>query len=238
MSANGGASLGTLLVSVPLAAIPLMAIFGVPEFAPVVASPEKDEVSLGEWSADSSHPDRYGDRANDLLDEYGEYDDRFPEPLCDAPAYEPPGERGADDVGRRSRPSGLAVRWPPSSEEDAPAYESEGSAELGEPRRLVEAGTEPPAIPESTAGSLTWQTAARRLNDLDINDYHLEPGLEPGTFLFVCAFAPQDDPNVTMRFEAESSEPLGAVEDVLQQVDEWLRQRFAESRRAELNGGP
>ena len=32
MSSRGGSSFGTLLFSVPLAAIPLMAIFGIPQF--------------------------------------------------------------------------------------------------------------------------------------------------------------------------------------------------------------
>jgi hypothetical protein len=57
----------------------------------------------------------------------------------------------------------------------------------------------------------------------------LERGSAEGTFLFVCVFSPGDTPHVTHRFEAEAEDPLIAVNRVVQQIDQWLRNRFAAS---------
>src|SRR4029450_4305067 len=43
MHGSGSGPLGALLLIVPLAAIPVFAIVGVPQFAPLIASPSEDE---------------------------------------------------------------------------------------------------------------------------------------------------------------------------------------------------
>jgi hypothetical protein len=227
MSGKGGSSLGTLLFSVPLAAIPLMAIFGIPQFAPLVASPERT-------SGYDRHPDeRPFDRrrsGDELRDE--ELDPEF--------ADVSPDERAADRrsrrdpyAGRDQRPAirdeqheeSLASAWPPESRSDreAPA-EARGAEDRRQSRPaapLDNASAFAEAAATPVAAGLTWQTAAQRFEELGITSYHLEPGSESASFLFVCSFCPAANPNVTMRFESEAAEPLDAVDDVLAQIDRW-----------------
>ncbi len=81
----------------------------------------------------------------------------------------------------------------------------------------------------AAGATLTWRQASMKLADLGITNFHLERGATEGTFLFVCLYAPGDAPQVTHRFEAESDDPLLAVNRVLQQVDGWMQNRFARS---------
>lgn len=241
MSAKGGSPLTTFLFSIPLAAIPLMAIFGIPQFAPVVASP--DDADDYDASSESRDPD-YRRRASDLMQPY---DDRgLAQPLSDAPNYDA-GDATDVDLGGGSdsfesfdRPAGLpdsaagtaaapfgedASGGESASRTDPFQSDSAWSDEGGTNAALSAAA--PPA-----AGRLTWRQASSLLSEMGIDDYHLEPGAEDGTFLFVCSLSPAAASNVTMRFEAESEDPLLAVSDVLGQVDRWLKQRYAQSRDA------
>jgi hypothetical protein len=92
-------------------------------------------------------------------------------------------------------------------------------------------------VTEPDRAPLNWREAARELDELGIQDYHLERGTDAQTFLFVCSFTPGDSPHVTLRFEAEAQEPLAAVSNVLDQVNVWLRRRFAASRRTGSGSG-
>lgn len=262
MSAKSGGSLATFLMSVPLAAIPLMAIFGIPQFAPVAASPDREsEISLGEAYPERDLRDRYRQRSSDLLSELDDRD-RMGH-LSDAPAYDPFRERtvetrdlpdsaglrretgaGSEDYVVRAADSSLAV--PPRTAGDEarrpqtldwdngadhiadraisvadPVSTSAGTP--GESSRFLEThGSDP-----TSATTLTWREAARELKERGIENFRLERGHDADTFLFVCTFAPGDNPHVTMRFEAEAIEPLAAVGNVLDQVDHWLRTRFS-----------
>jgi len=80
----------------------------------------------------------------------------------------------------------------------------------------------PAAVP---AESLTWQAAVRRLNELEIRNFRLEPGQQSESFVFICSYTLPDNPRVSYRFEAEADEPLRAVEKVLSQIDAWLAAR-------------
>ncbi|MCH9790380.1 MAG: hypothetical protein K0U82_06140 [Planctomycetes bacterium] len=71
----------------------------------------------------------------------------------------------------------------------------------------------------------TWSAAVQKLNDLGIRDYRLEPGVRPNEFLFSCSYSPPNNPRISRRFEAEALDPLKAVIKVLQQVDEWSRNK-------------
>ena len=62
----------------------------------------------------------------------------------------------------------------------------------------------------------------RRLNDLGIHDFHLEPGQRPNEFHFSCSFTPSNNPRITHRFEAEATEPLRAVAKVIEQIEQRL----------------
>ena len=71
----------------------------------------------------------------------------------------------------------------------------------------------------------SWKAAVARLNALGIRDYQLQPGEREGEFHFSCRFVSRTNPRVMQRFEAEAGEPLEAVEQVLQQIDEWKERR-------------
>ena len=71
------------------------------------------------------------------------------------------------------------------------------------------------------AESLTWKEAVRRLNDLEIRNFRLQPGLHDNQFAFSCMYTPSDNPRISTRFEAEADEPLKAVEKVLAQIEVW-----------------
>ncbi len=76
-----------------------------------------------------------------------------------------------------------------------------------------------------TPGALTWKTAVRQLNALEIRNFRIEPGRQPSQFIFICSYTPTDSPRVSYRFEAEADEPLKAVEKVLVQISEWQQRR-------------
>lgn len=235
MNGKGGSSLGTLLFSVPLAAIPLMAIFGIPQFAPLVASPER-----------SGSYDRHSDehRSDVRLRGGRRQADEFEDELADSDAPEfdsdrrPSLDRSLAERSNRSAGRGRPQResaeeWPQSQlgddrQTDPPAIaQNEDRLE----RRATPAIDELPVASDAPAQpaeiGLTWKSAAERLQELGITSYHLEPGANPTSFLFICSFCPEQNSNVTMRFEAEAADPLVAVDDVLAQINTWQQKQSA-----------
>lgn len=76
-----------------------------------------------------------------------------------------------------------------------------------------------------TRKTLSWQQAVARLNELGIRTFRLTPDSGQHGYRFVCLVTSVDDPRISRRFEAESTDPLGAVSDVLAQVENWNLQR-------------
>ncbi|HEY2250250.1 MAG TPA: hypothetical protein VGH74_04280 [Planctomycetaceae bacterium] len=77
------------------------------------------------------------------------------------------------------------------------------------------------ALAQSIDEQSGWQDAARRLKKLGIRKYRLESRIDEQNFVFTCALASPDNPQVIRRFEADADNPLEAVEQVLEQIDEW-----------------
>ncbi|MGE5191265.1 MAG: hypothetical protein ACM3U2_02105 [Deltaproteobacteria bacterium] len=79
--------------------------------------------------------------------------------------------------------------------------------------------------PELPAGMMSeqsgWQAAARRLKELGIRKYRLESQIENQTFTFMCTFTSQDNARIVRKFEAEADTPLEAVQQALEQIDDW-----------------
>lgn len=73
--------------------------------------------------------------------------------------------------------------------------------------------------------TLTWQQAVDRLTQLGIRTFRLTPDSGQTGYRFVCFVTSVDDPRISRRFEAESSDPLIAVGDVLAQVENWNQHR-------------
>lgn len=283
----------TLLLMVPVLSIPALAIFGIPQFAPVVASPLDENPK-------QDRERRVGQSARPA-------GDAFMEDLEDAPAFGgEPAERFADagsgqigDSVSLTRPGiGQSDRWPgretPNARpmpnfgaaqndpnKEAPRWQSEPGEDLTDARnsgnsapqrfadrsrldlrdtrfdpktgpatdfpkariqqvsvpggsqaprvyqRQSEQPIEQPAVRPAIAESetLTWQGAVRRLNDLEIRNFRLQPGHRDNQFVFICSYTPSDSPRVSYRFEAEADEPLKAVEKVLEQIAEWQHRR-------------
>lgn len=207
MSANSGSSFATLLLAMPLTAIALMGVFGVPQFASVIASPGREELI------------RRPDDSRNLQDPFdsapvfGESESLNPRSSRDS-GSEPPSRSAWSDRPESSSPP----TWenaPPADEPSRPRWPNVA-----------------PIVPEqnsATSSQLDWRTASRRLTELGIQRYHLERGSTPDTFLFVCLLTPGDNPQVTHRFESENPDPLEAVNAVLVQVDQWLQQRYAQN---------
>jgi len=74
---------------------------------------------------------------------------------------------------------------------------------------------------QSLAEQSGWQDAARRLKKLGIRKYRLESRIDEQNFVFTCSLASPDNPQVVRRFEADADNPLDAVQQVLEQIDEW-----------------
>ena len=249
MSAKTGGSLATVLMSVPLAAIPLMAIFGIPQFTTVVASPDnagrdiiiEPDANLGQpLDSVSNHQ-----RSTEIFDDAPPFSSNA---TVSAPSLLNPFD------SETSR--GAAVTTDPRSEQETAGNTDVGTGGVDWPEQQFGAGqgdtlSDGHAIfadeieTDSTASAslpadphpMSWRTATRRLQELGIDNYHLERGQSLESFLFVCSFEPAGTTNVVMRFEAEADEPLTAVNDVLEQIDRWLRRTFAETRQAALISG-
>lgn len=230
MSAKSGGSFAALLMSGPLAAIPLMALFGVPQFASVSTSIHSEEDSVLR-------------RPQHQLSESTEAHD------IDA-ALPTSGHSEFPLLGRTSLSEPPTSSVPPSTPwptlSGSPtaarptysfAHETPQSSSLldGPDNRpisgsSIQDSTLPRTRPTLTTlvsspgpdhATLTWENAARKLQELGIDDYRLEPGQNENSYVFICQFTPGSDERIIRRFEAEASEPADAVQKVVQRVIAW-----------------
>jgi len=237
MEARSGNTLGTLLLSVPIAAVLLMAVFGIPRFAPgvngkteTVWEDPRDFIRgmQGESNGDSelfddiSHP-HDGDRRNPFNDNGTTHALRGPRD--NAPSWN---EQNGKTTHGDDPVTGTGVGYDPRLDGSRPEqmpFPGE-SGDTTPPQRTPYQPDPRNGVPQQ----ITWTQARERLRDLNIEDYRLEPGTTPNEWLFVCQFVAGDDPNVKLQFENESHDqnPLTAVSLVLQQIDEYLTRRHAE----------
>lgn len=295
MGAKIASFLATLILSIPLAAIGLMAVFGIPQLVPANSGPmnARDTVIRGVQDAFQWGEKPVDHNAPGFEDEAPRFNSEF------ADSYPPaqPGAGHPNEAGRSpsqqhpfhqdaqnqyasnsqaspgNRPGGR-FQWDESNDaaQNAPQRGGQAPHHWSEiPGMTSEAATRPsmgdrnsatrsaalndvpqsgqrPSIggmhetgamsatlergnpaPLQNGSILTWRQASAKLNDLGVKNYHLERGVSEGTFLFVCMFSPGDSPQVVHRFEAEADDPLIAVNQVLQQIDRWMRSRYAAS---------
>lgn len=240
MSSRAGSSIGAFLVSLPVSAMLLMMVFGVPRFAPGTNGETGWDQARQFFQQFRGESKSSGDKVFSDYPPTGSAaasEDPFARVTRGGPAGEAPrwgaaaapeaAATGADPRLARNSESAPRSPWPFSgasqgggSPTDAPGLDRRsGELTHDQPPRAA-GGLE--------SGAFTWTEARRRLAELGIHEFHLEPGLERDQYLFVCLFTPGDDARVTHRFEAEAGDPLAAVQDVLSQVDGWLSQRYAE----------
>ncbi len=169
-------------------------------------------------SNDPASDDRAAASAADRTAAGGSIDDHaVDQPGRDTPAKMP--------AGRRSLPEAQAIV--------ALDTEPATGAGSGAPRTADASTAElrSPAPRSASRTALTWKHAVDRLNALGIRDFQLQPGEREGDFNFSCRFASRQNPRVIHRFEAEASDPLDAVNQVLRQLDDWR------ARHVERNQG-
>lgn len=212
MRSKAQGPLATLMLLLPLLALPLLAVFGIPQFAPAVASPvttgREDDDHRGDNGRHYSADDLFAASANPT-DPFAETPTaRFDHPLprrrvADQPAPTPSAPRRTATPARASpaqRESRARLSSVMGTQRTAPA-------EANSPQRL------------------NWDAAVARLRTMGVHRFRLESGDRPDQFVFVCSFRPADNPRITRRFEAEASDPLVAVSSALAQVEAWRRQR-------------
>jgi hypothetical protein len=254
MRSQSGSSLSTFIFLVPLLGVPLMAIFGVPQFVPVIASSASDAAArpettrrsrgVGESAAATERAARVVESREDE-----QFEDLF---------------RPARSITRDSRPLqgepvGREIKYVETSR-GTDIWLTQTSAEeqaadlfsdrLPHPASSDRNGVSTPmrssksmltsqsqqtgessnrrittSPMEQSVQGLTWREAVRQLNELGIQEFRLEPGRQLGEFYFACEFSPDRDARITRRFEAEAKEPLLAVAAVLRQINEWMPKR-------------
>lgn len=246
MSSKAGSTFLTFLVSIPLAAMGLMAVFGVPPLASVIAASR----GLSDTNRDFEEDDR-GSRHSGQS-QFEDWDSgTAPDWKADGADMTDiePGNAGEDDeydaLGFRKIPRSGDKTDPrnsrkgnsrperdefggPDSTDAAPSgslglLSPRGGAKQGSPEHLI------------FVDPVSMKDSLKKLNSLGVKHYHLERGVDQDTWLFVCLFVPGDDPRITHRFEAESDDPDRAAAETVQQIDSWLLKRFRDQQPISQN---
>lgn len=128
-------------------------------------------------------------------------------------AADPPGNF---DAGRTLFDSGQAGRNENREPVDVAGSPAAGRARVQNPGISVRANNDP----RSTAPR-TLSEARQRLQQLGIRDFTLAPGGAGDAWHFSCLDTSPTNPRVKRRFEADAAEPLAAILDGLQQIENW-----------------
>jgi hypothetical protein len=252
MSSKAGSTFLTFLVSIPLAAMGLMAVFGVPPLASVIAASR----GLSDTNRDFEEDDRGSRRPGQS--QFEDWDSgTAPDWKTDGadPTDIEPGTAGEDDeydaLGFR--------KIPRSGDNSASRNFRQGNSrperdEFGDSDPSDDAPSESHGLLSSRGGAkelpfvlpskpgasrtsppVSMKDSLKKLNSLGVKHYHLERGVDQDTWLFVCLFVPGDDPRITHRFEAESDDPDRAAAETVQQIDSWLLKRFRDQQPISQN---
>ncbi|MCA9074686.1 MAG: hypothetical protein KDA93_06615 [Planctomycetaceae bacterium] len=230
MKTRSGGSFAALLMSGPLATIPLMAMFGVPQFSTVSAPTNNapDDVIRRPTALSTATKQTSGlfddsARANSSrIDEFDPLTESSPE-LSGVPHQtEPTGV--IEDIHRiatiNSKNTGASFSTTFHSEFDT-AQSRETATTVPSQPQTRPSPTTLLTSPRAKTQTPTWENAAQKLREMGIDDYRLEHGLDGNTFVFICQFASGADSRIIRRFEAESAAPEEAVRGVLDQISNW-----------------
>lgn len=229
---NLAGAVSSLLMSLPLIAVPCLAVFGLPSIGPATAEAEADDaIELGPASAST--------------DSLGVASEQPPAvtgftPIVDATSTAPfdmTADTRADRHGidqTSDRRGALANHAVGIDDEPGNATPS-ADGSLGADTQMVEnpfADVQPPKMTkqvptgDSTAPSVTpgngqasVEQIIAQLRSKGVEEYYLANGENDGEFYFTCFF--ETDDHTTQRFEAEGASPLDAASTVLAEVEEW-----------------
>lgn len=216
-----GSMLTTFVMAIPLAAVPFMAVYGIPELSVIaekLAKVRGEQEVAEQDQLQFDNQQNAGQRDSSQLQSASSWEDQLsnvqPSTLpsfVTSVNFESNENRAVSDVNQNRVPFQNTNHQSRSN-----AQEASTSVQM---TRAQVASSE---IISRSNQRMTWQSATAQLNHLGIRNFRLEPGSSPTEFLFVCFFTPRENPNTTIRFEAEASEPLKAVELVLQQIQQTL----------------
>ncbi len=216
MRSGAHSSVGTILLLIPILAVPMLAIFGVPQFTPAVASPlmaQREQQKNLDDAPSFSRNNREADPMVELAEGAA----------TELPAWADERDASAVSLAQRRRNERVVTSATPEASVASPFTSAATEAVPRQNRPTAHTAT--PKVAPTESSGLTWQAAVKRLNDLEIRNFRLEPGHQAQQFAFYCSFTPRETPRVSYRFEAEADEPLRAVEKVLQQIETWRAAR-------------
>jgi hypothetical protein len=238
MSGNGGGSFAAILLSIPLTAVALMSVFGIPQLSKVVSSiggDSDDELDPDEFDS-RSRSKRRASREDDLAlenaepwDAEEESDSSFgrsrkrlprPSPLLESSSRTDEGEDGFS-AGRKSLLARDSFEVNPDGADEEFSGDEFGESPKRDARHPFAPTDQPTGETLRTGGRSNFAAAIQRLTALGVARYHLEPGLAPGDFLFVCIVPDKAASGPIHRFESEGADPAAAVDDVIQQITAW-----------------
>ena len=254
MRTRSGRTFVTLLMFIPLVSIPLMAVFGIPEFSlvnrddPLGFSADDNTLtnsSLGQATQltngipDDPPASRFADRDSASL---GNRQGNNPFDIQE----ENPIHQGLNGwaVDQSQQATGASANLKhtdfqsrnnnPQSLDDLDST-IERRTKMGNGNRA----TQTTAVSRSEKWNrerntnatdnhqTRWKSAFGKLRNLGIENYTLKPGSSPKLFHFSCKYPSKlnGKPRITHRFESESEDPLQAIADVIEQIEKWLQQK-------------
>ena len=238
MSGTSGA-LSSLVMTLPLIAVPCLAVFGLPSLGPATADADADAaVMLGESSPDApdapARPDASARPDADAADfaaaatPFGGIVDAAgstgPAPasrhgFTDRSEIDPTSDRraaAANMAAGLDPPAAVAESFVRTA--DGKSAGSNPFAELADAGRSASPGNTPASQPPGS-----WGEAVARLNTLGVHDFRVTTGEAAGSSHFSCALP--IGTQTVRRFEAEAADPLAAMHDVLVQIEQFQRSR-------------
>jgi hypothetical protein len=231
-----GSSLTTFLMFLPLIAIPLLAIFGVPEFTPVNAStPTETNAAAIAIDGPVRKLEPAGAPKRSAFNRNGDVFSPVKPDSNAAPGFPSGGLKpeadpflnagGDNDTPRKPGKQGLNGWELDRDRHDGKRSRNRIETSILDERNNSSAGAtrgagmqSVPSMPETNEPAVAWQKAVRTLNRMGIEDFLLQPGSRAEEFHFSCICPSPDNPRITRRFEAEDADPLRAVQKVLKQI--------------------
>lgn len=217
-------ALSSLLMSLPLIAVPCLAVFGLPSIGPATAEADAEEgLELGSVDglgrASSTPP-------KSSAGGFGEIVNADPTSPPTSPfAIKQSGDRSEIDTtsihlgSGANRPLGLDDEQP--ERKASPNTEPSAKAVVDDAFGDVRAPEESP-FGDAETDQQSWEEIVAELSAQGL-EFYLTSGETPGEYYFTCFIG--TGANATQRFEAEGTSPTAAASAVLAEVEEWQASR-------------
>jgi hypothetical protein len=243
---GSGGSFVALLLSIPLTAVALVGVVGVPKLQEILSNAsshgddEFDEDGFSPRSRSkrgSSRSDRDKEEDASLWSDESHLKDEFSDELGSRKS-----SKSKSSLARNSKSKPADDGFGSDLKEDSDDFFNKPRSRFGQPSKQSEAtdmvATEPfksrspvvqaehvtPANPPRATGRVgsdNFASSIEKLRSMGVDRFHLEPGLGAGQYLFVCQVEGAGESATVHRFEAEASDPTAAVADVTKQLAEW-----------------